>query len=1360
MPALPTRRVSLASSVVFHFVGAALLIACGALVGETAQAQTPTVIDAVRVNTSEPLRTMPPVPARFRTTGPFIIPNRFPHRFDQQPIPPMRPGLVDPVLDNAPVAARGGQPSTVLLGFNGVAASDGLAFSPPDPTGEIGPTHFVQMTNGNSAIYTRAGVLAMGPFPSNQFWQGAGGLCESENDGDPIVLYDETAGRWLVSQFVSVTGPDALCVAISTTGDPTGAYHQYEFPWPEGFPDYPKYGVWPTGYTLATSTFPDAGSNFSQAVMLERDAMLTGAPARSIRFNFPATEYYSMLPVDFDGPPPPTGTPGLFAGLRLSSDTPSEREVIRLYALTPDWATPANSTFSNIGNLPVAPFDVYALFSRSTAIPQLGTTDRIAGLGHRPMQRLQYRNRGTHGTLLFNHTIAVNDGPTTRTGVRWYELRDGGTGTWSLYQQGTFAPADGLFRWIGSMAMNDAGDIGLGYSVSSSGMHPAIRFAGQSAGASGTGRLDVPEIEVYAGTGSQTGSGNRWGDYTHLSIDPTDGSTFWYTNMYYATTSSFNFKTRNAHLQLGQGQAPPAASIAPGALSVALAAGGTTAEAVTVSNTAAPGAQSLVVTASIQNLSAAGEAPAPSVARPAGPTPSRALASSAASPPGRDKDAPGAGPDPDGVRGTGGPDTFGNVWTDSNEPGGPTFAWVDIAATGTPVTLGDDNASGAITLPFAFPFYGVDQTQVYIGSNGYLTFQTGGNTGTASRTNQNLPSATDPDDLIALYWDDLNPALAGTVHYQDMGDGRFIVQFTGVPHYNVPSEASTFQAILYASGQIDLQYLTMADDASEPTSHTVGIENAGGSDGLTVVYNAAYVQNNLLVRFTQPPVWASVAPASRTVAPGGSDTFTVTFDATGLTEGTYTGDLVLTSNDPDTPTTTIPLTLTVTGSNVVAGTAGWRLLAPSAQGMTVDDFAAMNLVQGVPGYYPTAGTNILTDYDGTVFSSGGAGTPLAPGTGFFWYFYDQTLTPGGPSNSVELPMALTTTLPVVTTDTDVTLHPSFNMLGNPFGVSLDVSGVGAWPGASALASTVVQMWNASGGTYEPSVTRSTISPWQGFWAEGATAGTLTIPTSAQTTGGVLQRGGDRALVAFQLAAADGARVDRAAVLTMGTDADAGADLGDAAKLSPVAAEHVLLAFTDGSETMRAVENRPIEAVTLPMAVASVGAGADLVLTWPRVEGLPEGWALTLRDLATGATTDLAEASRYAFSVVPTAARVSDAPPTAARAEVLPARFTLTVGPRGTVGTGGEAAPVLALDAPRPNPARSSVTLGYTLPTTGAARLSVVDLLGREVAVLLDAERPAGSAAVTLDASALAPGVYVVRLVTVEQTLTQRLVVVR
>ncbi len=265
------------------------------------------------------------------------------------------------------------------------------------------------------------------------------------------------------------------------------------------------------------------------------------------------------------------------------------------------------------------------------------------------------------------------------------------------------------------------------------------------------------------------------------------------------------------------------------------------------------------------------------------------------------KDAPEPTPGPEVARGSGGPDDYGYTWTDSNEPGGPAFDWIDISTTGTSVSLGDDD-DATVALPFAFPFYGVDQNNLRIVSNGWIGF--GGSS--VAYSNTGIPDASEPNHMLAAYWDDLNPSDGGSIRYRDMGDGRFVVSWLGVPHYSTGG-AYTFQAILYASGQIVYQYQTITHGT--PNSATVGIESAGGSDGLEVVQDAPYVTNNLAIRFSS--LWVDADPAAGLVPAGGSSDVTLTFDATGLAIGAYQAEMVVTTNDPSQPVVTIPVTFNV-----------------------------------------------------------------------------------------------------------------------------------------------------------------------------------------------------------------------------------------------------------------------------------------------------------------------------------------------------------------------------------------------------------------------------------------------------------------
>ena len=502
-----------------------------------AQVLEPEVFSASRVNTSQPLRDMPVVPGIPRGY-PQVVPNRL-HDFG--------PGneevfFDDPVTDLGAPNLPGGPTGTVDLSFEAMTADKSAAvagrFAPPDTNGDIGPNHYVQWINVAAEIYDRNGNSVLGPFPGNAFFAGLGGLCETTNHGDPIVLYDHLADRWMVAQFVVGTNPAFLCVAISATADPTGSYHQYAFSFGATFPDYPKYGVWPDAYYATTRSFNTAGTVRlgTQAVAFERAQMLAGLPAQMVVFSIPlGTNIDGWLPADLDGPAPPAGTPGIFGGRYAIAV-----QQIRLYELDVNWASPGSSTLTSLATLTEAP---YSYSTADVTQPAPGETlDRHARF---TMFRLQYRNFGTHQTLVTNHTVQAG----AVAAPRWYELRDSGGG-WGIHQQGTFAPGDGHHRWMGSAAMNGAGEIALGYSVSSTTLMPTIRFTGQTTAMSGTGIMDVPETLIHAGTGVQVSTSTRWGDYSMMAVDPVSDDQFWYTQEYYANTGSFDWKSRVAAVSI------------------------------------------------------------------------------------------------------------------------------------------------------------------------------------------------------------------------------------------------------------------------------------------------------------------------------------------------------------------------------------------------------------------------------------------------------------------------------------------------------------------------------------------------------------------------------------------------------------------------------------------------------------------------------------------------------------------------------------------------------------------------------------------------------------------------------------------
>jgi len=423
---------------------------------------------------------------------------------------------------------------------------------PPDTNGEVGATQYVQSVNSDFAVYSKAGSVLRGATPINQLWAATDSECANHNDGDPVVAYDQLAKRWLISEFIAL--PDAgeqygECIAISKTGDATGAYYLYTFLFgSDTFYDYPKIGVWPDGYYMTANEFPAVGATSSGAgaFVFERNQMLNGLPARYVYFdeaphNPPGAQYIGQLPGDLDGStPPPAGQPNLFAEVDDPSTIPTDASFyMRFWKFHVDWTNPANSTFGNNGDpnykLPVAAFVrpqcVYGY--GPNCVPQKGGPQGLDVLGDRLMFRMPIRNFGKYESVAINHTVVANG----TDGIRWYEVRIPKGGDPSVYQQGTYAPTDAatnpLYRWMGSVAMDKSGDLALGYSASGPNDYPSVRYTGRAA-SDPPGQLAQAEKVAFTGTGPQTEVEGRWGDYSDLTVDPADDCSFFYTTEYLA----------------------------------------------------------------------------------------------------------------------------------------------------------------------------------------------------------------------------------------------------------------------------------------------------------------------------------------------------------------------------------------------------------------------------------------------------------------------------------------------------------------------------------------------------------------------------------------------------------------------------------------------------------------------------------------------------------------------------------------------------------------------------------------------------------------------------------------------------------
>lgn len=430
-------------------------------------------------------------------------------------------------------------PSTAFsLNFPGVGNGD-YGFSPdaapPDTNGAVGATQYVQWVNESFAVFDKTtGALLHGPVAGNQLFQNLGTShpCAINNDGDPIAQYDKAANRWVLTQF-SVTNGAKLgywqCVAVSTSSDAIGTYNVYAFSEPN-FNDYPKLSVWSDAYYVTFNMFNGNSFMGARACALDRNAMLAGQPAQQVCFQ-QSSSVASLLPSDLDGSnPPPAGSPNFLMNFGSSS--------LNLFKFHVDFATPGNSTFSGPTSLAVAAFTPAC--NGGTCIPQPGTRQQLDSLADRLMYRLAYRHfPDGHESLVVNHSVQTS---TAASGIRWYEIRNP-NGTPSVYQQGTFSP-DSTSRWMGSIGMDSAGNIAVGYSASSSKVYPSIRITGRQS-SDPIGQLET-EDSMLSGTGSQLKNLNRWGDYSAVTVDPTDDCTFFYTNEYLKQSGTFNWSTQIA----------------------------------------------------------------------------------------------------------------------------------------------------------------------------------------------------------------------------------------------------------------------------------------------------------------------------------------------------------------------------------------------------------------------------------------------------------------------------------------------------------------------------------------------------------------------------------------------------------------------------------------------------------------------------------------------------------------------------------------------------------------------------------------------------------------------------------------------
>src|ERR1700704_1497416 len=457
-----------------------------------------TVGASVRNDTSKPLRDMKQLP----------IERKVEHEANENPRVPTKH------KDSPDTAVQGFSLLMSLMAPNmpsPLSNFDGIFFpgvacncAPPDTNGEVGATQYVQIVNEGYQVFDKTtGASLLGPSGITTVWSGFGGVCQTNGSGDPVVLYDQIANRWVITQFAGIGVPTDECIAVSTTSDATGSHHRYAFHLGSNFFDYPHLSVWPDAYYMSMNVFNSAGTAFlgPQPFAFDRTKMLAGLPATFVSTGITGGASEDVyLPSDLDGLiPPPLGAPASFV------EFPSTG-AYRLWHFHVDFTTPANSTFTLFASPAAAGFSVLCGATRD-CVPQGGTTQRLDGIGDRLMFRLAYRNFGTYESVVGNYTVSSGG----VAGVRWFELRNVTSGPVTKFQESTYQP-DTTWRWMGSAAMDQQGNLAVGYSASSSSINPQIRYAGRVF-TDPLNMLTQAETTLFAGAGSPNRTLNRWGDY-------------------------------------------------------------------------------------------------------------------------------------------------------------------------------------------------------------------------------------------------------------------------------------------------------------------------------------------------------------------------------------------------------------------------------------------------------------------------------------------------------------------------------------------------------------------------------------------------------------------------------------------------------------------------------------------------------------------------------------------------------------------------------------------------------------------------------------------------------------------------------
>jgi hypothetical protein len=414
--------------------------------------------------------------------------------------------------------------------FEGI---DMYEYDPPDPNGAVDSNYYVETVNVEYAVYDKSGNTILSARDLGALWSG------DPQDGDPVVLYDKFADRWLITEFQVSNTPYQFCVAVSKTSDPTGAFYVWKFSMGSTDPDYPKYAIWDDGYYITFQAFGAVNPLVPQEIaVLERNRMLEGSPsAAMILANLPTPPdfmggnnslFTAPKVLDCDASAlPPYGTPDYMVYFENIASGCYSNSIV-MYKLVTD-TTLHTLAVSRADSFAVPTFNAYFSGGTLADISQPGDPNGVDALDGTFNFRVPYMKFTGYNSVVLSNTVNLGS---SVAGIRWYELRQNDTtGVWSLYQDGTYGPNDGTSRWNGAICQDYDGDIALEFSVASSTVYPGIRYTGRLV-TDPLGQMTLTEQTAMNGTYTLSGTGGRWGDYSELDIDPADGLTFWGTNEY------------------------------------------------------------------------------------------------------------------------------------------------------------------------------------------------------------------------------------------------------------------------------------------------------------------------------------------------------------------------------------------------------------------------------------------------------------------------------------------------------------------------------------------------------------------------------------------------------------------------------------------------------------------------------------------------------------------------------------------------------------------------------------------------------------------------------------------------------------